>query len=66
MLEPVGRNTAPAIAVAALLALRISPDALLLVLPAYHLILNEAAAEAAKSDYQIQRPQKPKCRVATG
>jgi mannose-1-phosphate guanylyltransferase/mannose-6-phosphate isomerase len=31
VLEPVGRNTGPAIAVAALLALRTSPDALLLV-----------------------------------
>ncbi|WP_017778182.1 mannose-1-phosphate guanylyltransferase/mannose-6-phosphate isomerase [Paraburkholderia kururiensis] len=37
-LEPVGRNTAPAIAVAALLALEDSPEALLLVLPSDHVI----------------------------
>ncbi|RKP47728.1 mannose-1-phosphate guanylyltransferase/mannose-6-phosphate isomerase [Pararobbsia silviterrae] len=43
VLEPVGRNTAPAIAVAAMLALRQSPDALLLVLPSDHVIANEAA-----------------------
>lgn len=38
LLEPVGRNTAPAVAVAALQALAISPDATLLVLPADHVI----------------------------
>src|SRR5471030_1618466 len=61
VLEPVGRNTAPAIAVAALLALRSSPDALLLVLPSDHVILNEAAfaritesaADVAKDDYLV-------------
>ncbi|OTP66118.1 mannose-1-phosphate guanylyltransferase/mannose-6-phosphate isomerase [Caballeronia sordidicola] len=61
VLEPVGRNTAPAIAAAALLALRSSPDALLLVLPSDHVILNEeafarvteAAAEVAKDDYLV-------------
>ncbi len=37
-LEPVGRNTAPAVAVAALKAASIDPDALILVLPADHLI----------------------------
>ncbi|MFM0044166.1 mannose-1-phosphate guanylyltransferase/mannose-6-phosphate isomerase [Paraburkholderia sediminicola] len=51
VLEPASRNTAPAIAVAALLALRESPDALLLVLPSDHVITGEAvfvkAAEAA-------------------
>ncbi|MEX3693373.1 mannose-1-phosphate guanylyltransferase/mannose-6-phosphate isomerase [Paraburkholderia sp. BR14263] len=46
ILEPVGRNTAPAIGIAALAALRKSPDALLLVLPADHVIAN--AAEFAK------------------
>ncbi|MDO8271386.1 MAG: mannose-1-phosphate guanylyltransferase/mannose-6-phosphate isomerase [Gammaproteobacteria bacterium] len=40
VLEPVGRNTAPAVAVAALQALRDSPDAILLVLPADHAIRN--------------------------
>ncbi|AIC85659.1 mannose-1-phosphate guanylyltransferase/mannose-6-phosphate isomerase [Burkholderia thailandensis USAMRU Malaysia  len=43
VLEPMGRNTAPAIAIAALLALRESPDALLLVLPSDHVIDNETA-----------------------
>ncbi len=37
-LEPAGRNTAPAVAVAALKALRMDPDALILILPADHLI----------------------------
>jgi len=40
LLEPVGRNTAPAIAIAALSALEKDPEAVLLVLPADHLIQN--------------------------
>src|SRR5690606_39197939 len=44
VLEPVGRNTAPAIALAALQA---APDALLLVLPADHVIRNVSAFQAA-------------------
>jgi mannose-1-phosphate guanylyltransferase / mannose-6-phosphate isomerase len=44
LLEPVGRNTAPAIALAALQA---QPDALLLVLPADHVIRDVAAFQAA-------------------
>ncbi|HWL64127.1 MAG TPA: mannose-1-phosphate guanylyltransferase/mannose-6-phosphate isomerase [Steroidobacteraceae bacterium] len=44
VLEPVGRNTAPAIALAALQA---APEALLLVLPADHLIRNVPAFHAA-------------------
>ncbi|WP_153074654.1 mannose-1-phosphate guanylyltransferase/mannose-6-phosphate isomerase [Paraburkholderia bonniea] len=43
MLEPVARNTAPAIAAAAHRALHEQADALLLVLPSDHLIQNEAA-----------------------
>jgi len=42
ILEPIGRNTAPAVAVAALTALSRDSDALLLVLPADHLIANTA------------------------
>ncbi|MDM8563043.1 mannose-1-phosphate guanylyltransferase/mannose-6-phosphate isomerase [Candidatus Marithioploca araucensis] len=38
ILEPIGRNTAPAVAVAALTALSRDSDAILLVLPADHLI----------------------------
>jgi mannose-1-phosphate guanylyltransferase / mannose-6-phosphate isomerase len=44
ILEPVGRNTAPAIALAALQA---KPDALLLVLPADHVIRDVPAFQAA-------------------
>jgi mannose-1-phosphate guanylyltransferase/mannose-6-phosphate isomerase len=44
ILEPVGRNTAPAIALA---ALRAAPEALLLVLPADHVIRDVAAFQAA-------------------
>ena len=38
VLEPVGRNTAPAIALAALQALQRDPHAVLLVLPADHIL----------------------------
>ena len=44
ILEPVGRNTAPAIALA---AAAVPPDALLLVLPADHVIADVAAFQAA-------------------
>ncbi|REM95725.1 mannose-1-phosphate guanylyltransferase/mannose-6-phosphate isomerase, partial [Mycobacterium tuberculosis] len=47
LLEPVGRNTAPAIAVAALEATRDGDDALLLVLPSDHVIADENAFRAA-------------------
>jgi mannose-1-phosphate guanylyltransferase / mannose-6-phosphate isomerase len=51
VLEPEGRNTAPACAVAALMAAADDPDAVLLVLPADHLIRDVpsfiAAAEQA-------------------
>ncbi len=43
VLEPLARNTAPAIALGALQALQRSPDAMLLVLPADHLIGDTAA-----------------------
>lgn len=47
LLEPVGRNTAPAIALAALQALLRSEDALLLVLPSDHVIRdNQRFADA--------------------
>ena len=38
ILEPQGRNTAPAVALAALHAVRSDPEAILLVLPADHII----------------------------
>jgi mannose-1-phosphate guanylyltransferase/mannose-6-phosphate isomerase len=51
LLEPVGRNTAPAVAAAAVQALRATPDAVLLVQPSDHVITDvtafrEATAEA--------------------
>ena len=53
ILEPVGRNTAPAVAVAALAAISRDPDAILLVLAADHLIrevyrFHDAIRAAAK------------------
>jgi mannose-1-phosphate guanylyltransferase len=49
-LEPVGRNTAPAIAVAALEALKQDKEAILLVMPADHVIENtKAFAKGVKS-----------------
>lgn len=47
LLEPVARNTAPAIAVAALEALRGGEDPLLLVLPSDHVIADPAGFRAA-------------------
>jgi mannose-1-phosphate guanylyltransferase len=45
--EPVGRNTAPCIALAAFKLLGKDPDAIMVVLPADHMIGNEAAFSAA-------------------
>ncbi len=58
VLEPVGRNTAPAFAVAALKAAETDPDQLLLFLPSDHVILDvpgfhkavAVAADAASSE----------------
>jgi len=58
MLEPVGRNTAPAIALAAIEAQKQDPDAIIAVFPADHVIENQqefeqslqTAIEAAKQD----------------
>ncbi len=50
LLEPMGRNTAPAAAVASLWALEHHPDALLLILPSDHIVRDEAAfAEAVEA-----------------
>ena len=47
MLEPFGRNTAPAVALAALETLAAQSDALLLILPADHVIKDVAAFQQA-------------------
>jgi mannose-1-phosphate guanylyltransferase/mannose-6-phosphate isomerase len=47
MLEPVGRNTAPAIAAAALQAMREGQDPLLLVLPSDHVVRDADAFRSA-------------------
>ncbi|WP_153110539.1 mannose-1-phosphate guanylyltransferase/mannose-6-phosphate isomerase [Propionivibrio limicola] len=67
VLEPVGRNTAPAVAVAALIAAKTDPEALLLILPSDHVILNETyfralverAARVAEKDYLVTFGIKP-------
>jgi mannose-1-phosphate guanylyltransferase len=58
LLEPCGRNTAPAIALAAYqINDKYGPDALMLVLAADHLILDEAAfAEAVKEAVRLANP----------
>jgi len=61
VLEPAGRNTAPAVALAALHAMKTDPDALLLVLAADHQIRKteaflaavDAAAVAAQDGYLV-------------
>ena len=47
LLEPAGRNTAPATTIAALLAVSGGEDALMLVMPADHLMLDPPAFHAA-------------------
>ena len=59
VLEPFGRNTAPAVAVAALHLQRTAPDAVMLIMPADHVIADvpafhraiEAANQVAKQGY---------------
>jgi len=46
LLEPVGRNTAPALTLAALAAMRDGADPILLVMPADHVILDTPAFQA--------------------
>ncbi len=47
ILEPVGRNTAPAVAVAALKAVEVNPNAILLLLPSDHVIMDLPGFHAA-------------------
>lgn len=61
VLEPVGRNTAAACAVAALKAVETDPEALILILPADHMVLDtpafldavDKAAAAAQAGYLV-------------
>ncbi|WP_020682495.1 mannose-1-phosphate guanylyltransferase/mannose-6-phosphate isomerase [Marinobacterium rhizophilum] len=70
ILEPVGRNTAPAVAIAAMSLLHVHEDALMLVLPSDHVILKpqafhqavEKASKAAKAGMFVTfgiAPNKP-------
>lgn len=57
LLEPVGRNTAPAVALAALEAARRSPEAVLLVLAADHLLQEVGAFQDAVREGARQAEQ---------
>lgn len=67
VLEPVQRNTAPAVAVAAVLAMRDDPDAVIVVMPSDHVVHNpdafidavRAAAIKARSGRHILFGLKP-------
>ncbi len=73
VLEPVGRNTAPAAAVAALMLLKTDPNALILLLPSDHAIADKKAfqraaaiaAQATADDYLVTFGVKPD-RAETG
>ncbi len=59
VLEPIGRNTAPAITIAAMLAMQNGDDPLLLVLAADHLIENEQAfSDAIEQAQQLAQDNK--------
>lgn len=53
LLEPLARNTAPAIALAALHLTRRDPDAIMLVMPADHLIEDESAFRNAVAHARV-------------
>ena len=61
VLEPVGRNTAPATAIAALIVADKAPESLMLLMPADHIVRNRAAflqavdraAAAARQNYLV-------------
>lgn len=73
VLEPAQRNTAPAVAAAALLAMQQDPDAIILVLPSDHLIANTVAFQsmvreglaAARAGYLVTFAMQPN-RAETG
>jgi len=61
VLEPVGRNTAPAACIAALMVAAADPEALMLLMPADHIVGNrtsflnavDRAAQAARENYLV-------------
>jgi len=57
LLEPAGRNTAPAVALAALAALQIESDAVLIVAPADHVIRDARAFQRAAAVAAAQAEQ---------
>ncbi|HYS45361.1 MAG TPA: sugar phosphate nucleotidyltransferase, partial [Rhizomicrobium sp.] len=70
VLEPMGRNTAPAAAIAALILSQSDPEAVMLLMPADHIVQNRAAflravalaAAAAQQDHLVTfgiRPDSP-------
>jgi mannose-1-phosphate guanylyltransferase / mannose-6-phosphate isomerase len=67
VLEPIGRNTAPAIAAAALILAKTDPDAILAVLPSDHVIADQAgflealtrAGAAAEAGHLVTFGMKP-------
>jgi mannose-1-phosphate guanylyltransferase/mannose-6-phosphate isomerase len=73
ILEPVGRNTAPAAAIAALMLIKTDPNAIILLLPSDHIIADEKAfrnaasiaARATADDYFVTFGVKPD-RAETG
>ena len=65
MIEPVGRNTAPAIALVAGELIRRDPEAMMLVLPADHVVTGEKAflaAAASKFEPSVPIPTQPAMR----
>jgi mannose-1-phosphate guanylyltransferase/mannose-6-phosphate isomerase len=59
LLEPSGRNTAPAVALAALKALKIDPDATLVVAPADH-VIRDASNFAQAAEVAVALAQRDK------
>ena len=68
IIEPVGRNTAPAIGLAAITLHNLSPDSVMIVMPSDHAIKNtkqfqeklRCAIEVAKQDYLVTFGIKPR------
>ena len=53
MIEPEGRNTAPAAIAAALFAVRSAPDAMILLVPSDHAVADPAAFRAAVAQARV-------------